>query len=241
MARKNTVIIGAGPRMFGEFLVSMLRTREDIDVIDNVLDGVDVIASATRHCPDLLILDLFLTRLSGISVINSVRSKLPEMKILILTDYESEQHVFEAFQAGAHGYCIKNSSKDELLQAIEILMAGKSYISPAVAAGVLEGYLNKGKKISKGKEWYLISKREREVLKLLAEAHKNKEIAEILCISCKTVEKHRSNIMSKLDLHNVAALTRYAIDQGLVNNGKTKIRGYIPSSFDVQTRMSAGS
>jgi DNA-binding NarL/FixJ family response regulator len=234
MSTLNTVIIGSGPRIFREFLCSMFQTRGDMHVVDSLYDGLAIVQSTAMHTPDLLILDLFLPRLSGISVINAVRSKSARTKILILTDNESEKYVYEALQAGAHGYCIKNTSKDELLEAIKSVMAGQIFISPSVADAVLEGC----EPNRESNDWDLVTKREREVLKLLAEAHKNKEIAEILCISRKTVEKHRSNIMCKLGLHNVAALTMYAHDRGLVKVGKTGRRRPLDVRPDRQFRQS---
>ncbi|SMP71260.1 two component transcriptional regulator, LuxR family [Desulfonatronum zhilinae] len=233
------VIVGTGPRIFREFLCSMLQAREGIDVVDSLFDGLDIIQSTTLHTPDLLILDIFLPRLSGISVINTVRSKCSRMKILFLTDYESEGHVNDAFQAGAHGYCIKNTSTKELVEAIKSVMAGKTFISPSVADGMLRSCPDGRGNNRESSDWELITKREREVLKLLAEAYKNKEIADILCISRKTVEKHRSNIMSKLGMHNVAALTKYAFDRGLVKGGKSEIRGPLPGRSELRTRKFA--
>jgi DNA-binding NarL/FixJ family response regulator len=227
MSTPKTVIIGSGPRIFREFLCSMLQTRGDMHVVDSLYDGLAITQSTAMHTPDLLILDLFLPRFSGISVINTLRSKSARTRILILTDYESEEYVYEAMQAGAHGYCIKNTSTEELLEAIKCVMAGQTFISPSVADGVLEGCDSN----RESNDWDLVTKREREVLKLLAEAYKNKEIAEILCISRKTVEKHRSNIMFKLGLHNVAALTMYAHDRGLVKVEKTGRR----RPFDVRS------
>lgn len=210
------VVIGSGPRLFREFLCSMLQAREDIDIVDKLFDGLDVIQSTILHVPDLLILDHFLPRFSCISVINAVRSKCLQTKILILSDYESGEYACEALQVGAQGYCIKNTSTEELLEAVKRIMAGQTFISPSVADGMLELCQERCDSSRESNDWNVVTKREREVLKLLAEAYKNKEIAEILCISIKTVEKHRSNIMNKLGLHNVAALTRYAHDRGLV-------------------------
>lgn len=218
MEIRKTAVLAVGPQMFREFLSLTLTDRDDLKltVVDEVDDGMEAVASVNEHSPDLLLLGLSLPRLSGISVINTVRSTNPDMKILVLTEYEADQYVLEAFQAGANGYCIKDASTDELLLAIESVMAGKTFISPGIAHGVLEGYLDGREKMKDASEWNTITQREREVLKLLAEGYKNKEIGEMLYISSKTVEKHRSNIMSKLGIHNVAALTTYAIDRGLV-------------------------
>ena len=155
-------------------------------------------------------------RLGGISVVKDVRNQYPDMKILVLTIHESDQYVLETFKAGANGYCIKDASREELLMAIESVLAGKTFISPGIADEVMEGYLTGRKTIKEKSDWDTITQREREVLKLLAEGYMNKEIGDLLNISTKTVEKHRANIMNKLDLHNAAALTAYAIEKGLV-------------------------
>ena len=168
----------------------------------------------------LLLLDLSMPRLSGISVMKDVKRQFPETIILALTIHESDQYVLEAFDAGANGYCIKDASRKELMMAIDSVLAGKTYISPGVADNVMEGYLEGRKRLKEKTSWDTITQREREVLKLLAEGHTNKEIADFLNISVKTVEKHRANIMQKTDLHNASALTAYAIEKGLVSPQK---------------------
>jgi DNA-binding NarL/FixJ family response regulator len=157
-------------------------------------------------------------RLSGISVMKDVKRQFPDVRILALTIHESDEYVLEAFNAGADGYCIKDASRGELMLAIDSVLAGKTYVSPGIADNVMEGYLEGRKKLKSKSDWDTITQREREVLKLLAEGYLNKEIAGLLHISVKTVEKHRANIMSKLDLHNAPALTAYAIEKGLVDS-----------------------
>jgi DNA-binding NarL/FixJ family response regulator len=218
MDNNMKVVIALAPQMLREFLSSCLSRTESfsLTVVAELEDGMEAVSSVHEHAPDLLILGLALPRLSGISVINAVRPRHPDMKILVLTDYVDDLYVLEAFQAGANGYCIKDSSMDEMLLAIESVLAGNKFLSPGITAGILDGYLEAHEKIREPTEWDSITQREREVLKLVAEGYKNKEIAEMIHVSCKTVEKHRSNIMAKLGLHNVAALTAYAIDRGLV-------------------------
>ncbi len=218
MEKKMKVVIALAPQLLREFLSSCLTQTESFSlrVVADLEDGMQAVSAVHEHAPDLLILGLALPRLSGMSVINAVRPKHPDMKILVLTDYEEDLYVLEAFQAGANGYCIKDSSMDEMLLAIESVLAGNKFISPGITADLLGGYMEAHEKNRKPTEWDSITQREREVLKLVAEGYKNKEIAEMLHVSCKTVEKHRSNIMGKLGMHNVAALTTYAIDRGLV-------------------------
>ena len=218
MGKRMKVVIALVPQMLREFLSSCLKKTDSfaLTVVAELEDGMEAVSAVQEHTPDLLILGLALPRLSGISVINAVRPRHPDMKILVLTDYVDDLYVLEAFQAGANGYCIKDSSMDEMLLAIESVLNGNKFLSPGITAGVLGGYMEAHEKTRVRTEWDSITQREREVLKLVAEGYKNKDIAEMLHVSCKTVEKHRSNIMSKLGLHNVAAMTTYAIDRGLV-------------------------
>ena len=155
-------------------------------------------------------------RLNGISVIKEIKSIYPDIKILALTIHESDEFVLQAFDAGANGYCVKDCSRHELQIAIQTVLGGKTYISPQVADQVMEGYLESSKRLKKKTSWDIITPREREILKLVAEGYKNRQIAEMLHISIKTVEKHRANIMSKLDLHSASELTAYAIEKNLV-------------------------
>jgi DNA-binding NarL/FixJ family response regulator len=135
---------------------------------------------------------------------------------LVLTVHESEEYILEVFKSGADGYCLKDASHSELLVAIKSVLSGKRFISPGISGKVLDGYLDDSETLKSSSSWDSLTQREREILKLVGEGYKNKEIADYLCISAKTVEKHRSNIMKKLDLHTASALTAYAIKKGLV-------------------------
>jgi len=216
MKAKKKVVIAEDHQLFREGLKALLLGNGDLEVVAEAQDGLEAIRSVRKHLPDLLLLDLSMPRLSGISVVKDLRTQYPDMKILVLTIHESDQYVLETFKAGVNGYCIKDASREELLMAIESVMAGKTFISPGIAEDVMEGYLSGRKTLKERSDWETITQREREVLKLLAEGYMNKDIGNFLNISTKTVEKHRANIMSKLDLHNAAALTAYAIEQGLV-------------------------
>lgn len=216
MDEKKTVFIAEDHQLFRDGLKAMLAAKEMLEVIGEARDGLEAINSIKKQQPDLLLLDLSMPRLSGISVIKELRRQFPDMRILVLTIHESDQYVIETFEAGANGYCIKDASRDELLLAINSVLNGKTYISPGIAENVMEGYLEGHKKIRSKSPQENLTQREREVLKLLAEGYLNKEIGDLLSISSKTVEKHRANIMQKLNLHNAAALTAFAIDQGLV-------------------------
>jgi len=210
------IVIAEDHQLFRDGLKSMLNKRDDIEVIGEAEDGIEAVKLIRKLKPDLVLLDLSMPKMGGISVLKDVKRELPDTRILLLTIHEADQYVLEAFEAGADGYCIKDSSRQELMLAIDSVLQGKTYISPGISDQVMEGFLSNRKRLKEKTSWDTVTQREREVLKLLAEGHSNKEIGELLHISVKTVEKHRANLIDKLDLHNVAKLTAYAIKQGLV-------------------------
>ena len=216
MGEKKRIVIAEDHRILREGLKSLLASRPEFEVVGEAEDGLDAISKVRESKPDLVLLDLSMPRLDGLSAIRDIKKVSPETRILALTIHTDEDYVLEAFNEGAHGYCLKDAGRAELLMAIESIFSGKPYFSPGIADKVLDGYLEGRQKIKSTSAWETITRREREVLKLIGEGYKNKEIADLLFISVKTVEKHRSNIMKKLDLHNAAALTAYAIEKGLV-------------------------
>jgi DNA-binding NarL/FixJ family response regulator len=220
LGEKNRIFIVEDHRLFREGLKSMLNKRDDTEIVGEAEDGLEAIRRIRKAKPDLVLLDLSMPKMGGISVMKEVKRELPETQILALTIHESDQYVLEAFEAGADGYCIKDASRKELMLAIDSVLEGKTYISSGISEQVLEGYLSGRKKLKKNTRWETITQREREVLKLLAEGHTNKDISGFLHISIKTVEKHRANLIGKLDLHNIAQLTAYAIENGLVETKK---------------------
>lgn len=216
MLKTKNIVLAEDHRLLREGLKALLQTEKDLQIIGEAENGLEAIRCVEKHAPDLILLDLSMPKMSGISVIKEIKSRFPEVKILALTIHESDQYVLEAFQSGTDGYCLKDASRDELLIAIKSVLNGKTYISPGISEGIMVGYLE-GKKIIKGSTaWDSITQREKDVLKLIGEGYRNKEIADFLNISVKTVEKHRANVMKKLDLHNVSALTAYAIQKKLV-------------------------
>lgn len=205
-----------------EGLRSLLGMGLDFEVVGEAEDGLAAIRCVENCKPDLVLLDLSMPKMNGLSAIKEIKRISPKTKILTLTVHEQDEYILEAFRSGADGYCLKDANHDELIFAMKIVLSGKPYFSPGVSEKVLEGYLE-GKKTLKSKSlWETITAREREILKLVGEGNKNKKIAELLSLSEKTVEKHRANIMEKLDLHNTASLTAFAIEKGLVAKDKLK-------------------
>jgi DNA-binding NarL/FixJ family response regulator len=213
---KKRIVIAEDHTILRQGLKALLRSDENLEVVGEAEDGLEAIRCVEKKNPDLLLLDLNMPRMDGISVINEIKKRHPETKIIVLTMHMQEEYILEAFRSGAQGYCLKASSHDELIMAINAVLSGKFYVSPEISGKVLEGFLEGQKNIKKKSSWDILTQREKEVLKLVGEGYQNKEIADYLFISVKTVEKHRANIMEKLDLHSASALTAYSIEKGLI-------------------------
>jgi DNA-binding NarL/FixJ family response regulator len=229
MREPRKIVVAEDHKILREGLLSLLAGRDDIKVVGEAEDGLEAIRRVDQLQPDLVLLDLSMPRMDGLSAIREIKSRSPKTKILSLTIHESEDYILEAFKSGADGYCLKDASSSELLIAIKSVLSGKRYLSPGISEKVLEGYIEGRKTLKSSSSWNAITRREREILKMVGEGYKNKEIADFLYISTKTVEKHRSNIMRKLDIHTASGLTAFAIEKGLVTkpvrmprDGRTK-------------------
>jgi len=211
------IVLAEDHTILREGLRALLSTDPNFEIIGEAPDGRAAVRCVEKLEPDLLLMDLSMPRMSGMDAIREIKKRFPAIKIIALTVHKTEEYLLTTLQAGADGYVLKDATHEELVMAIKNVMGGKSYLSPGVSEKVIEGYLEGRESNRSLTSWETLSQREREVLKLIAEGYKNKEIAEDLCISLKTVEKHRANLMKKLDLHNAAALTVYAVQKGLVN------------------------
>jgi DNA-binding NarL/FixJ family response regulator len=214
---KYRILIADDHTIMREGLRSLLEA-EELEVVGAVDNGRDAVRAVGLMKPDLLLMDLAMPQMDGISAIGELRRRANATRILVLTMHKTEEHIRAALQAGANGYLLKESSRQELLMAIQCVMSGKTFISPAVADRIVRGYLHHdqgGGAVRSLCE--TLTARERQVLKLIAEGRRNRDIAEYLFVSVKTVEKHRANLMGKLKLHNTAALTSFAIENTLVS------------------------
>jgi DNA-binding NarL/FixJ family response regulator len=216
VALKKKIIIAEDQTLVRQGLRSLLESEENVEIVAEAEDGLEAIKCVEKYSPELVLMDLAMPTINGVSALKDIKNRFPDTKILALTFHASEEYILEAFEHGADGYCLKNDSHTELLIAINSVLAGKSYISPSVSGKVLEGYLEGRKRLKDESSWKRLTQREKEVLKLVGESYSSTDIGEILSISPKTVDKHRSNIMNKLNLHSASALTAYAIEKGLV-------------------------
>ena len=161
-------------------------------------------------------MDLSMQRTSGIEAISQIKRRHPEIKIVALTFHKEDGYIHATLEAGAEAYVLKDDGRNELFSALESVINGKRYLSPGICDRVVAGYLSSGEKETKDSSWEVLTRREREVIKLIAEGSRTKEIARYLSISPKTVEKHRASLMKKLNLHSVSAVTAYAIQNGFI-------------------------
>jgi DNA-binding NarL/FixJ family response regulator len=216
MNQKVRIVIAEDHTILREGLRSLLSSDPSFEIVGEAEDGREAIKCVEKFRPDLILTDLSMPRMNGMEAIKEIKRQSPKTKVLVLTVHKAEEYILATFRAGANGYLLKDSTHAELVMAVKKVLSGKQYISPEISEKVIEGYLEGKKTLKSQTSWETLTQREREILKLIAEGYKNKEIAEDLCISVKTVEKHRANLMEKLDLHSIQALTAFAIEKGLV-------------------------
>ncbi len=201
-------VIRSGLRM-------LLEAQDDITIVGEAESGQQAITQVRELKPDIVLMDIKMPDMNGISATEVIKSEFPETAVLALTMYEDDQYFFEMLKAGASGYIPKRAAPDDLVSAIRIVSEGDVFLYPSLATRLVQDYL---KRVESGEQLIHddLTPREREVLELIAEGLTNAEIAQELTISIKTVDRHRENIMRKLDLHSGIALVKYAIKIGLI-------------------------
>lgn len=219
MSTKKRVVIAEDHTILREGLKALLSQDPGLEIAGEARDGLEAVRVISEIVPDLALMDLSMPKMNGIDAIREVKRACPDTKVLVLTVHKTEEYVVASLKAGANGYLLKESTHQELLQAVSHVLDGKPYLSPGISHTIITGFLA-GKQDEMQTPFNSLTQREKEILKLVAEGYKNKEIAEFLYISIKTVEKHRDNIMKKLDLHSTWALTTFAIEHGLVESDK---------------------
>jgi DNA-binding NarL/FixJ family response regulator len=195
-------------------LKKVLNAKPDLEVVAEAEDGREAVEKALKEDVHLAILDVSMPRMTGIQAAAELQKRKPELKTLMLSMHDSEQFLFEALKAGASGYVLKSGADTDIVDACRAAMRGDSYLYPSAVTTLVRDYVERG---GRGEEHFdVLTPRELEVLKLIAEAYTNKQIADALFISIKTVERHRQNILDKLGMRDRVELTRYAIRRGLI-------------------------
>jgi len=195
---------------------SLLDAQPDMRVVAEAGDGLEALPLVTQCHPDVIITETIMPRMNGLELTGQLLRRFPDLKVLVLTRNEREDCVLRLVQAGAGGYLLKTVDRVDLLSAVRAVVRGVRVLQPTALEAVLDDYLQRVREPTARRYAVELTARESEVLKLIAEGNTNQDIAELLCLSRKTVETHRSNIMDKLDLHKVTDLVKYAIREGLV-------------------------
>ena len=199
-------------------LEAMLESEPGYEVVGVAADGMSAMRTVSELKPDIVMMDLTMPRTSGIDAIVQIKRKHPQIKIVALTFHKEDKYIHATLEAGADAYVLKDDSRTELFSALASVTGGKNYLSPSIVDKVVAGYISGTEATSDKPSWEILTRREREVIKLIAEGKRTKEIATYLSLSPKTIEKHRTNLMRKLDLHNVSEVTVYAIKNGFVTD-----------------------
>jgi DNA-binding NarL/FixJ family response regulator len=212
---KTRVLLADDHAVVRSGLRMVLDAQPDIEVVAEAGDGAEAVQKALNTSLDLAILDVSMPRMTGLQAVAELNRRRPELRVLILSMHDNEQYFFEALHAGASGYVLKSAANRDLVEAVRASMRGESFLYPAAVTALIRDYLERARDGERIPEDPL-TPREQEVIKLIAEGHTSDEIAELLVISKKTVERHRANILEKLGMRNRVELTRYAIRRGLV-------------------------
>ena len=198
-------------------LVRLLGEEKDIEVVGEAENGREAVQKVQELHPDIVLMDIGMPVMNGMEATKQIKKRDAKVKVLVLTMHDNEEYLFQVLQAGAAGYVLKKAADSDLINAIHVVSRGDCFLYPSAAKMVVEDYLDK---LKNGQEptssFDTLTDREREILTLVAEGHTNREIAENLFISVKTVETHKANIMEKLNLHKRAELVKYAIRKGML-------------------------
>jgi len=193
-------------------LKKVLDAQPDLEVVAEAEDGAEAVKKALAEDVHLAILDVSMPKTTGIQAAEELRRRKPELKLLMLSMYDSEQFLFESLKAGASGYVLKSDADHDIVDAVRRTMRGQSFLYPSAVSTLVKDFVDRGR----DDQHDILTPRELQVLKLIAEAYTSKEIARELVISVKTVERHRQNILDKLGMSDRVELTRYAIRRGLI-------------------------
>lgn len=207
---RKRVVIADDHAMFRQGLAGLLE-QEGFNVVGQAGDGHEAARLVRQLNPALAILDFVMPLLNGIEAAREINKRSPDVQVLLLTMYDDEACVLESLKAGVRAYVLKSQTAAELGNAIREILRGSVYLSPGISESVVNAYMNKSKQTTE-----VLTDRERQVLQLIAEGHTTKSIASLLFLSVKTAESHRTRIMQRLDIHNIASLVRYAIRRGMI-------------------------
>lgn len=213
---KIRVMIADDHAVVREGLHNLLDEQSDMTVVGQATDGLQVVKKVKSSKPDVALVDIQMPNLNGLEAITLIKDAVPETEVVILSMHRKDAYVHQALSAGAHGYVLKASPTSEVLEAIRTVHKGEYFLSSKINSKIITAFLKSRDDRPPVSGYDLLSDREQQVFRLLVEGKSSAEIADILCISSKTVEKHRANTMKKLDIHNMVSMVKYAIKIGII-------------------------
>jgi DNA-binding NarL/FixJ family response regulator len=217
--KKIRIVLADDHALVRQGLKAILDREADLQVVGEAADGREAVQMAATLRPDVVVMDVSMPRLNGIEATRRIVAESPDTRVIVVSMHVGEEYVFALLKAGARGYVLKESPVSEVIDAVRAVHDGGTCLHPKVSTQVVAGYLKQaGPRERLGELPDILTSREREVLQLIAEGHTNRAIAAELSLSIKTIEAHRTSIMSKLGVHNAAGLTRYAIRCGLIRS-----------------------
>lgn len=214
---KIRVLLAEDHTIVRKGLRSLLDAEPDTEVVGEAEDGRKAIQLVEKLCPDVVLMDISMPALNGLEATRQITKRFPEVKVLILTVHSDEEYIRQVLSAGASGYLVKQAAPSELASAIRAAYQGDFFPSPSISRELIEDYTRQAEAMSENDSLLALTDREREVLQLIAEGHSNRQIAEILHISVKTVETHRAHLTDKLGIRSAAELTKYALRRGVIS------------------------
>ncbi len=217
MREKIRIVLADDHRIFRKGLKSLLSEKEGIDVVAEADDGDEAVQMTRKYKPGIVIMDIGMPRMDGMEAARQIRERFPETEVIILSMHAKKAYIDQVLKAGAKGYVLKDSDEDNLIAAINTVHNGGYYLDSPIADQVLSDYFKGKTKRALKEQSDPLSEREKEVLRLLAQGHSNQEVADILCISRKTVENHRASIVRKTGIQGQVGLTKYAARIGLID------------------------
>ncbi len=198
-------------------ICSLLALAGDMEVVGEAANGRDGLEKVSKLLPDVVLMDIAMPIMGGLEAIRRIHKEFPEIKILVLTQYDDKDHVFPVIRAGANGFVSKTAASSELTSGIRAVFTGESYLSPTIAKLFVEDYQRVALTETNEDPYERLTDRERDILKLVVEGYKTQQIAEMLTITPKTVEGHRTSLMNKLGIHNKLELFKYALRRGIIS------------------------
>jgi DNA-binding NarL/FixJ family response regulator len=218
---KIRVLLADDHTVIRQGLRALLDAQKDITVVGEAGTGRQAVQLTKQHRPEVVVMDVAMPMLNGLEATRQLAKEVPTTKVIILSSYGDDEYVRHSTVVGAAGYLLKQTAATDLIEAIHEVVRGNAFFSPAVSKRLLDHYRAASRTGVVGQATVSLTTREAEVLQMIAEGKPNKQIAAELCISIKTVEKHRQQVMNKLNIHDVAGLTRYAISKGVIESTPT--------------------